>query len=553
MDINEIKRIAVTEYNRWTQKLEPGDDFFEEFSHLPENPENLVDSFYTQLTFGTSGIRGLLGPGPNRINSFVIKRATQGLAAYLKKQAEKPAVVVAYDTRHGSERYAKETAAVLCGNGIDVCVFKTPTPVSVLSYAIVAMGCDSGVMITASHNPRDYNGYKVFDRYGHQVVGETPKLIMEEINRVDYFDDIPMDEEGVYYGGEQIEDRFVQAVCSQSSLLSSDVLNGLKTVFTPLNGTTGPLMERIFHGIGYQNYELVSSQKDPDENFTTCPQPNPEKNSAYHEGYRVLDELKADIIIAADPDGDRIGCALRHSGMRTMLSGNQIGILMLDYLVHRRPPKEGQILIKSIATTPLAVDIARKYGLQVLNTLPGFKHMGEILAKMDESGISDRFYFAFEESNGFLISPFVHEKDGLSAAMLLIEIAAFHKSQGKDLVDRLIEIYEEFGICIDKTRSFHFNGLSGKIRMGQLMKMFREELSQEPCKIGRHLVEKVTDYLESTSLPKEDILKVELEDGSILMIRPSGTESKIKVYMFQYGDLSDVDRTMTQVINKFRN
>ena len=456
MDINEIKSKAEKEYMRWVENVKPDQEYYRQLQELRYNPDECLDSFYTELTFGTSGLRGILGPGTNRINSFVIRRTTQGLANYLNRFYDSPSVLVGYDSRKNSDYYAEETAAVLNGNGIKVYLFDKITPVSVLSYGIKQLNCSMGVMITASHNPKIYNGYKVYGSDGYQIVDEEPRRILDEIREVDFFSGIEYDTNNIEKAPDMVCENFIDAVSGISTNLNKEKLNELKTIYTPLNGAGCEFMKMAFSAIGYRNYRIVGTQELPDPNFKTCPQPNPEKLLAYNEAFGMLDNIGGDIIVATDPDSDRVGIALYHEGVRTLVTGNQLGILLLDYLCHIRPPKPGQLVFKSIVTTPLTDKIAGRFGLETVNTLTGFKYIGRHISELAHAGSEDKYYFGFEESNGYLAKPFICDKDGISSGVLAVEMAAFHKAFGKDPIDRLNEIYEEYGDCFDKTRNYFF-------------------------------------------------------------------------------------------------
>ncbi|MDY2959721.1 MAG: phospho-sugar mutase [Hornefia sp.] len=545
MDISEIRKKAENEYMRWLDNLRPDDEYYDDLQKLRDNPDECLDSFYSELAFGTSGLRGILGPGTNRINGFVIRRATQGIANYLLKNKEKPSVVVGYDSRKGSVFYARETAAVLNGNGIKAYLFDEIVPVSLLSYGIKALGCDMGIMITASHNPKIYNGYKVYNGRGHQIVGDEPENILKEIEKIDFFSGIKYRNEGINDVPEAVSNEFIKEVLNISTNINSDILNNLETVYTPLNGAGGSFVKKVFNLIGYSNYKVVKSQEFPDSDFKTCPQPNPEKLLAYNEAFGLLDSAGGDIIIATDPDSDRVGVALYHEGVRTLITGNQLGILLLDYLCHIRPPGDNQKVYKSIVTSPLVDRISSKFNLEVVETLTGFKYIGETIASLEDNNSLDEYYFGFEESNGYLAKPFISDKDGVSSAMLALEMAAFHKAFGKDLIDRLGEIYEEYGNYFDKTRNYVFNGAVGKFTMDKIMNHFRKNINES---IGGVKIAKKIDYMSDTSLPKSDVIGYILENGCSLFIRPSGTEAKIKIYSYETGDLTSVERDIIKLM-----
>lgn len=552
VDFQEIRDYAEHEYARWKLNTAGDTEMQEELQKIEGNEEEIFDAFYTSIRFGTSGLRGILGPGTNRINSYVIRRATQGLSNYMKKNFKNPSCVISYDSRKYSKTFALESARVFTANGIHTYIFRELTPVPVLSYAIRELGCDIGVMITASHNPKIYNGYKIFNRDGYQIVGEDPEKILSEIDALDYFgDDIKTEsKQEAELVPNDLRDRFIYTM--RDSMPASDLktMNQLKTIYTPLHGTGYKFVKAAFKANGYTNYDIVSIQENPDPNFPTCPVPNPEKIIAFDEGFRLLDQEQGDIIIATDPDSDRVGCALYHDGMRTLITGNQLGILMLDYLCHFLPPKPSQFVFKSITTTPLVNKMAMKYGFRVVNTLTGFKYIGQLLTALEDAGRKDDFYFGFEESNSFLVRPFIHEKDGISGALMIVKMAAFHKSQGKDMIDRLNEIYDEFGICKDKQRNYLFTGAEGKEKMEEIMNFLRNMPAKN---FGEHRISALTDYeKDNTGLPKSNALKFEFDDGSSMVIRPSGTESKIKIYSFETEDFRDVERAIVKIIEKFQ-
>jgi phosphoglucomutase len=549
-DYRELEKQAQKEYERWMEETEENPRFHRELEALQGNEEEITDAFYKPLRFGTSGLRGILGPGTNRINLYTVRRSSQGLSDYLNKTREDPSVIVSYDSRRQSRFLAEETAAVLNGNGIRTFIFGELTPVSVLSFAIREMKADMGVMITASHNPKIYNGYKVYNSEGYQVIGDEPGEILKAIDRLDYFSGIKYKKDGgIKKVPGKIKDSFIRKIADDWMPLNSEMMNHLKTIYTPLNGTGAKYVPSVFNCIGYLNHTIVRAQEYPDPEFTTCPAPNPEKILAYDEGFKALDQEGGDIIIATDPDADRAGAALYHDGMRSILTGNQLGILMLDYLCHIRPPREDQFVVKSIATSPMVSLMAEKYGFTVINTLTGFRYIGDIVSRLKQAGQEDRFYFGFEESNSFLISPFLCEKDGISASVLIAEVAAFHKSQGKDLVDRLNELYQEFGVCSDKQRSYVFSGARGQETMKKIMQYFRQN---ESDKFGDRRVERRIDYMHEEGFPSADVVEYDFDDGSRLIIRPSGTEAKLKVYSFETCDFSGVEREVVRIIERFK-
>lgn len=549
MDKNELREYALTEYRRWLDAAEGNEALKSELLELAENEDELIDSFSQHLKFGTSGLRGILGVGTNRLNAYVVKRTTQGFANYLNLTFSRPSVVIAYDTRKNSKLFAEETAKVLRGNGIKVFLFPKLATVSLLSYAIGALDCSMGIMITASHNPKIYNGYKVYNADGYQIIGRVADAILAEIDKVDFFDDIRSTSEGILDVPEEVSEQFICDIVDFLPPMDPDILNGLNAVYTPLNGTGNWYVREVFKRIGYENLTIVEAQEEPDEEFSTCSAPNPEKIGAFAEGIKTMDKVQGDLIIGTDPDCDRVGACVRHGGMKALITGNQLGALMLDYLCQVKPPKEGQKVIKSIVTTPLVERIAKAHGLEVVNTLTGFKYIGEIITGLRESKEGWKYYFGCEESHGYLMDEFIRDKDGVSSAALVLCMAAYQKARGKDLVLRLRELYEEYGACKDKTRNYEFYGPYAKIDMDKVMAHFRRNVTEELA--GKSIV-KVTDFLKETGLPKSNVVKYELEDGTEIIVRPSGTEPKIKVYFFESSSDGALEDEIKRIVESFK-
>lgn len=550
MNKNEIREYANSEYRRWLEKSEGDIQLQQELKQLADNEEERIDSFYTDLRFGTSGIRGIIGAGTNRMNEYVVRRTTQGLADYLNAHCKKPSIVIAYDSRKKSKVFALETARTLRGNDIEVFLFPEIAPVSLLSYAIGRLHCSMGIMITASHNPKIFNGYKVYNQNGYQIVGEEAEQISEAIDQLDYFEGIKVSEEGISCVDQQVCDDFIAKIASFSLLSSQrDILNKLSVVYTPLNGAGNRYVRQVLSDIGFENLTMVPAQENPDENFATCPTPNPEKITAYTESFKILDQIGGDVIIATDPDSDRVGLCLLYDDMKVLLTGNQLGILIFDYLCQMRKPLPGQVVIKSIVSTPLIEKMAEKYGLQVTNTLTGFKYIGELITALSDQGQEEAYFFGFEESNGYLIDPFIRDKDGVSSAMIAVEMAAYHKAQGKNLIERLLEIYEEFGTCRDKTRNYFFEGPYGAMAMKSLMNHFRREIDES---IGGRRILKKKDYMKATGLPKADVVEFILEGGARFIIRPSGTEAKIKVYLFETENNTKLEKAIENIVETYK-
>ena len=548
---------ALSEFERWLSKTEDDPEMHGELERLKWNDEAAYECFFDDLRFGTSGIRGILGPGTACMNRYVIRRATFGVAAYIKNHCmtDLP-VVVAYDGRMHSSDFAEETVNVLSAEGIRTYLFDEITPVSVLSYAIEKLGCSFGVMITASHNPSIYNGYKVYDRRGFQITPETAEEITREIRKADFFD-VPGEKSGAERAGTEvppayIKENFISEILSFiPEDLSREPFKNLKVIYTPLNGAGAGYVPEVLRRAGFEQVFVVPTQKDPDPEFTTCKTPNPEKIAAYSEAFRFMDKEKGDIIIATDPDCDRLGVAMLRDGTKTMLSGNQIGLLMLDFLCSALKPGRDKLCYKSIVSTPLASEIAEAYGMTMVETLTGFKFIGEAISDLEARGEKDRFFFGFEESNGFLIRPFIKDKDGVSAALLIAMVAAVNKARSNNLLERIRQIYEIYGICHDRTRNYAFEGVSAGETMAGIMNYLRENCRNM---LGDHYVMSFTDYLnEETGLPRSDVLRFELDDGNIVIIRPSGTETKIKVYYYLTDQHPACEEAVNRIMESFRS
>ena len=549
MKKNERIAYAKKEYERWQSHIDD-EELLREMAEMEADEDELIDAFSSELRFGTSGLRGILGPGPGRINIYVIRRATRGLAVYLRRSCEEPSVVIAYDSRRNSRLFAEETAAVLQEYGIRTFLFSELAPVPLLSFSVRHLGASMGIMITASHNPRIYNGYKVYNRNGYQIVGEEADAILNEMERLDYFTETAEGRGSISSVGEALSQAFLDRILELSTTQTApELCRSLSVVYTPLNGTGNRYVREVLSRIGVGAVHVVPSQEYPDETFSTCPTPNPEKIASYGEGFKLLDQTGSDILIATDPDCDRVGVCLAHDGMKQLLTGNQLGILLLDYLCQVREPVCGQLVVKSIVSAPLIEKVAKSYGLHVINTLTGFKYIGEIITALDRSGRGDEYYFGFEESNGYLIAPFIRDKDGVSTAMAAAEMAAFYKAQGKDLIDRLEEIYQQYGLCKDQTYNYLFEGPYGREEMEKVMDIFRNTVNTT---IGGRRILRKTDYMEETDLPRSDVIRYVLDNGTEFIIRPSGTEAKIKVYFFLSGK-DETAKAVEEIILRMRS
>ena len=495
------------------------------------------------LKFGTGGLRATMGPGPDHLNLETIQEATLGVADYAKAQKEEPSFAIAYDSRNHSEEFARETARVLALKGCRVHIYPRLMPTPTLSFAVRHLKCDMGICITASHNPMDYNGYKVYGSDGGQITSEAADAIQKSIEHAsrkeaedartfEYF----LEEGSISY----IEDKTVKAFLASvaKKRTRKELASDLKVVYTPLHGAGLSCVSSILKYIGIKNLQIVPEQAKPDGNFPTCPYPNPEEPKALDLGAKWCQKTGADLLIATDPDSDRIGIAAKKGRFYQRLNGNQVGILLLDYVLKCRKEagtlSEKPVVIKTIVTTSMADRIAEHYGAEVINTLTGFKYIGEQIGLLEKAGEAERFVFGFEESCGYLIGSYVRDKDAVGAAMLVCEMADAYKAEGKTLWDALEELYRTYGHYETTLKNYAFEGAEARKRMYLIRKGLREK--PEMKMHGSKVIE-YKDYLTGVDgLPKSDVLKLWMEDGSEVVIRPSGTEPKIKVYTEKKAD-----------------
>ncbi|MEG2626587.1 MAG: phospho-sugar mutase [Anaerovoracaceae bacterium] len=545
----QIYKKIYEQYDNWLSQTELEPEIRDELLDIKNSPEKIAEAFHKELKFGTSGIRGIIGAGTNRMNVHVVEGITQGLSNYVNKNFVKPSVVICYDSRKNSRKFAEKAAEVLMGNGIDAFIFSEIATVSLLSYTIRKLHSSMGIIITASHNPKDYNGYKVYNQFGYQITGVDAKAILDETEKINVFNDIKRGKISPFDNETEIINSFIEEITKATTIdeiLDKNILENLRIVYTPLNGAGNLFVRKAFESVGFSNVFLVDSQIEADENFTTCAIPNPEKIQTYEESLKVLKSKHGDIIIATDPDCDRVGVALIHNGQELLLTGNQLGILILDFLCTYGQPKKGQIVYRSIVSTPLIDKIAENYGLKVINTLTGFKYIGQNITQLESEGRIDDFFFGFEESNGYLVNPFVRDKDGVSSALIVCKMAAYYKAKGMDFVDKLNQIYKTYGNYSDWSFNYYFEGAKGQQKIKKIMDFFRTNVRE---KIGQSTVIEVLDYLGETGLPKEDVLEYHLNNEDKFIIRPSGTESKIKVYIFTYFDHKEIKKEIENIIN----
>ena len=528
----------LQEYNRWLSW--PGMDAETKDALCAMTREQTEDAFYRDLAFGTGGLRGVIGAGTNRMNIYTVAKATQGLADYLNKQREQPSVCIGYDSRIKSDVFARVAAGVFAANGVKVSIWPRLMPVPTVSFAVRHLGADAGVMITASHNPSKYNGYKVYGADGCQITTQAAAQVLAEIEKLDIFRDVHtgsfeeyLEKGGISYIPEETYTAFVENVKAQSVLFGEEVNKDTAIVYSPLNGAGRWPVLRTLSEMGYTNVTVVAEQAEPDGNFPTCPYPNPEIREAMELGLRYARENNADLLLATDPDCDRVGIAVKNEeGAYVLLSGNETGILLLDYICSQRVKHgkmpEKPVMVKTIVTMDLAERIAARYGLETRNVLTGFKFIGEQIGLLENQGQKERYVFGFEESYGYLTGTYVRDKDGVGGAYMICEMFSYYATRGIRLTDKLQELYKEYGYCRNTLHSFQFEGSAGFAKMQRIMALFRQGIQS----FGGLRVEKVLDYsLGLDGLPKSDVLKFLLEGSCSLVVRPSGTEPKLKLYL----------------------
>lgn len=498
-----------------------------ELETIKHDPQEIEERFSSDLRFGTGGLRGVLGAGTARMNRYVVRRATRGLAAYLQKSDLPRSVAVSYDSRIDSKLFAEETARTLTACGLDAWLYPRLEPTPALSWAVRRLGCGAGVMITASHNPAEYNGYKVYGPDGCQITDKAAASILAEIQSFGYFDPDLQDQKGRL---RQIPEDILDGFLDQELARMSRDLHGLKVVYTPLNGAGLECVTRALQKAGVDDIAIVPQQRQPDGTFPTCPAPNPEDPEAMALGLRLCKETQADLLLATDPDCDRVGVAAKDGGRYRLISGNQMGVLLLDYLCKTRKLPERPVAFTTIVSTEMASAVADRYGMELKRTLTGFKYIGEQIGLLEQKGETERFLFGFEESYGYLSSPHVRDKDAVNACLLICEMTAHYKEQGQTLWQVWNELEHDYGVYTERLCSFAFPGVDGFQRMCGIMEHLR---SQAPEQIAGAAVGQVIDYREAekTGLPASDVLAFHLDDDSCVIIRPSGTEPKMKAYL----------------------
>lgn len=536
----------LDEYKRWKETDLLDIDLNTELDAISCDDDAIKERFAVSLQFGTAGLRGTLGAGTNRMNIWVVRQATQGVAEWVKTQGGTQTVAISYDSRLKGWNFAREAAGVLAANGINVRIYDELMPVPALSFATRYYKCNAGIMVTASHNPAKYNGYKAYGPDGCQMTDDAVAVVYDSIQKTDVLTGakyMPFSE-GVEKGlikfvGEDCKNGLYEAIEARQVRPGLCKSAGLKLVYSPLNGTGLVPVTHVLKDMGITDITIVPEQEYPNGYFTTCSYPNPEIYAAMEKGVELAKEVGADLMLATDPDADRVGIAMKcPDGSYELVSGNEMGVLLLDYICAGRIEKgtmpENAVAVESIVSTPLAEKVAEHYGVELRHTLTGFKWIGDQIAKLEEAGEVDRFIFGFEESYGYLAGPYVRDKDAIIGSMLICEMAAYYRSIGSSIKQRLKEIYAQYGRYLNLVDAYEFPGLSGMDKMAGIMKGLRDNV---PVEFAGKKVTKVTDYLDtaSTGLPKSNVLRYDLEDGSVLIVRPSGTEPKIKTYFTTSG------------------
>lgn len=555
------------EYLRWCEQAKGDADVENELSAIAADENKIEDAFYRDLAFGTGGLRGVIGAGTNRMNIHTVAKASQGLADYIIKNfpENERKIAVSYDSRIKSDLFSRVAAGVFAANGIKVYIYTELMPTPCLSYAVRALKCAAGIMVTASHNPSKYNGYKVYGADGCQITTEAAKTILSEIEKLDIFADVKTScfDEGIENGSiEYISDdiytAFVEEVKNQSVLSENDIVDkNVAIVFSPLHGTGLKPVLRTLKESGYTNITVVKEQEEPDGNFTTCPYPNPEIKEAMSLGMEYAEKYNADLLLATDPDCDRVGIAVKtHQGDYRLMTGNETGMLLLDYICKKRTENgtmpEDPVFIKTIVTIDMAERIAADYGVRTVNVLTGFKFIGEQIGLLEQQGKENSYIFGMEESYGYLSGGYVRDKDAVDGAFLICEMFAYYKTKGISLLDKLEEQYKKYGYCLNTLHFYEFEGSAGFAKMQEIMKTFRGEISS----IGGKKVVNVLDYAPGIDgLPKSDVLKFLLEDNCSVVVRPSGTEPKLKTYLSVSGssmeEADGVEKRICEDLNRY--
>ncbi|MDD6146745.1 MAG: phospho-sugar mutase [Oscillospiraceae bacterium] len=557
-------------YALWKEKAVSDADLQTELEQIDGQQDEILDRFYQNLTFGTAGLRGVIGAGTNRMNVYTVNQATQGLATYLNEEYQNASVAIAYDSRIKSDVFARSAAGVLAANGIKVWFYSELVPTPMLSFAVRRLGCQSGIIITASHNPAKYNGYKCYDPQGYQMTDEAAERIYGYIQHTDMFSDIKtMDFDDAVAAGmvefipQSIIDEFYAGVKKCCLSLEQCRESGLKVIYSPLNGTGNKPVRHMLQEIGIHDVRVVREQENPDGNFPTCPYPNPEIRQVFEIALEMAKQEPADLLLATDPDCDRVGIAVRDGDDYRLMTGNEVGVLLAEYLLSRRKElgllPENALVIKSFVTTSLVDAVAAKYGAQTVSLLTGFKYIGEYITKLEAAGEADRFVVGMEESYGYLSGIHARDKDAVVASTLICEMAAYYKAQGRGLAEVMEDIYREHGMYLNALDNFAFEGAAGMEKMKEIMDHLRADppkaVAGKPVtvrsdfKTGESL-DIATGKISNIDLPRSNVLSFKLTDGCSVIVRPSGTEPKIKIYYTACAENKAAAETMKNAMSE---
>ncbi|MBO5578620.1 MAG: phospho-sugar mutase [Bacilli bacterium] len=547
-------KTSIEKFNEWVLNVKEDQDLINELKTMKDNKSLIEDAFYRDLEFGTGGLRGVIGAGTNRMNIYVIRKASQGLANYINKHFDKPSISISYDSRIKSDVFSKTAAEVFAANGIKVFIYKELMPTPCLSYAVRELHTSGGIMVTASHNPAKYNGYKVYGSDGCQITTEAAAEILGEINNIDPFKTKHSSfEENVKSGmityiDDELITKFINRVKEESVLFGEEIDKNVKIVYSPLHGTGLKPVTRILKETGYKNVVVVKEQEEPDGNFTTCPYPNPEIKEAMALGMEYAKKENADLLIATDPDCDRVGIAIRNDEDYVLMSGNQVGVLLLDYICsqrvkHNKMPNN-PVYVKTIVTTDMANKVAENYGVAHKDVLTGFKYIGEQILFLEKKHQETAYILGFEESYGYLSGSYVRDKDAVNGSFLIVEMFAYYKSKGISLLDKLNELYKKYGYYSNYLNSYEFEGAQGFKKMNDIMEFFRNKVNE----LDGVKIQEIKDYDKGIEgLPRSNVLKLIFANGDSVVVRPSGTEPKLKIYISLCGkSVSDSD-------NKYRS
>ena len=555
-------------YNIWKEKATKDPDLIKELEKIENSKEEIDDRFYKELEFGTGGLRGVIGAGTNRMNVYTVAKATQGFANYILKEFNNPTVAISYDSRIKSDLFSKTAACCFAANGIKVYIYSELMPTPLLSFAVRELKCSAGVMVTASHNPSKYNGYKAYGPDGCQLSLTASAAVLDEVNKLDAFDDVKtvsfdeaLSNHTIEYIPDSVIERFLSTV--EAEAVNPGICNGsdLKVIYTPLNGTGNKPVRAILKRIGIENVAVVKEQELPDGNFPTAPYPNPEIREAFDCALKMAKEQPADLLLATDPDCDRVGIAVKDGDGYRLITGNQVGALLLDYVLKCRKQNgtlpKNPIAVTTVVTSTITKKIAKKYNTDLKIVLTGFKFIGGVITELEKEHREKDYVFGFEESYGYLSGGYVRDKDAVDASMLICEMACYYKNHNKSLIDVLEELFNEFGYYCNEQISFTCEGETGMERMSEIMKELRENPPAEIANIKTVSVDdyelsKSTELLTGNSqaitLPKSNVLAFHLENGSSVTIRPSGTEPKIKIYLESVGNDAEASKALAELL-----